>query len=171
MYIEQGEIKKRFVIYMGLLGIAICALFTMIVTSHYIYLYSQEPIALTGQLGEVHYHTRGLEIDVDGNPYVVYQPRSSVRTFGFKDDINREKMYMFLDWQKGKNVSLEYIQITSNQKNVVGFTVNGIDYVDRNEAVTDFVEGEKLVRGIAIILFILASVCIYFTYKGKIRIE
>lgn len=171
MYTEQGEKKKRYLLYMGLICIVICALFTMIVTSHYIYLYSKEPIVLTGRLGEVHYHTRGLEIDVDGNHYVVYQPQNSVRTFGFKDDINREKMYTFLDWQNGKDVYLEYIKITSSQKNVVRLTVNGSDYVDRYEAISDFIQGEKLARGIAVAVFILASACIYFTHKGKIQIE
>ena len=158
-------------LYAILIGIIICALFTIVMSSHYIYLFSKEPIAVIGRLDTVSFHRKGIEIDMDGDPYILYQPRNAVLTYGFKDGIRREKMYTFLNRQKGKEVYLEYIKIAPTHKNVVSLTIDGVDYVNKNEAISDSVEVNKNARYIATALLILMIPFVFLAHKGKIQLE
>lgn len=171
MGVAMNNLKNSYLLFLGLIGMALCMLAMIIGTSHYIRVYSKEPVAITGKLEIVNSHKRGLEIRVDQNSYILYKIPSSGLPYGIIGDIKIGKLLTVLNNKTGKDVRLEYIQISSNQKNIVSLTVDGFDYVDKEGAINDFTSVQRTMQYIGIVMLALTFICFFLVWKGKIRLE
>lgn len=166
------ESGSKNTLYAGLILLALCMLVTILVTSYYIYLYSQEPVVVTGKLEDVQWaRNNSIAIYVDGNRYVVHKDPYSSRSFGVLG--NTKLGTLMTTWEKkiGSECKLEYVKTGSRYNKVVDLTIDGFDFIHKDIAINDNIDDQKTMRYIGIVVLFLAVVCVSLVYKGFIIIK
>ena len=148
---------------------ALCMLGLIIFTSYNIHLYSQKTYIATGKLVRIEAWNRDeLAIYVDENRYLLYQSPYSSRSFGVLGNTKRAILRSTLEGKIGTECDLEYVKMDSNSNRIVQLTIDGVEFVNKEVALNDFIRSEKTVRCIVFVLFVLALICCIFARKGII---
>ena len=168
---EQTAKKEDTVhFFYALIALGILSLFMIIMGSYYIYGYSQEPTSVTGQLRGVTWTSRGIYVYVDGDRYKVFKNPYSNDSFGIIDNLKLGELKTALEGKTGKLVYLEYLKtgFKNADKEIVQLTVDGVDYVEKSVAISDYIGYEKIGRRIFIVIFVIVIACCILIKKGII---
>lgn len=156
-------------VYFSCFILIVVALIIIIGTTYYIHIFLQEPKIITGRLdGTEWYYSGTMAVYVNGDRYVLRKETYSKRTFGIIENKKLGDLMKILDGKIGKEVNLECIEINSKTRNIIGLTIDGIDYIDKNVAVSDFIGIEKTIRNIGIVMLVIMTVIFVLTWKGII---
>ena len=167
--LEPGTKEDIQSLYIALAAWGLCMIFLIVMTSYYIHLYSEEPIVVIGELKDVNWDHRGLEVFVDNNSYIISKSHYTKRSYGVIDNIPLGDLLTLLDEKGGREVCLEYTKTGSNHNQIVRLTIDGVNYVEKDTAISDFIGENKTMRGIGIVMLALTVVCYVLTKKGIIR--
>ena len=119
----------------------------LIDTTNTIHSYEEQPTYVSGQLEKIgagYQHT--VELHVDGNIYVIRKESEySKRSFGIVGNISQFKLRDRLWPQIGKEARIGYVWI-GKKRNVVMLSVDGVEYINQDVAVKDFIGMEKTTR-------------------------
>jgi len=137
----------------------------LIDTTNTIHSYEKQPTYVAGRLEKIgagYQHT--VELYVDGNIYVIRKESEySKRSFGIVGNISQFKLRDRL-WPKiGKEARIGYVWI-GNKRNVVMLSVDGVEYINQDVAVSDFIGMKKTTRKVGFIVlcsFIVISALIW----------
>lgn len=154
--------------------LALMILAMIIVASRSIHIYSQEPISITGKLEDVlSHHGSYLDIRVDGSSYLLSKEKYSPRSFGIIDQKKLGDLHWMLDEHIGETASLVYAPYLymKDSRVILGLNIGGVDYVNQDTAVRDFIGYEKATRntGIALLLLLVAAYAIIRVYERSLK--
>lgn len=139
-------------------------------TTHKMRAYAEIPTKVSGRLEEINsgYH-QALQLRIDGNTYVVRkESKYSKRSFGFVGNRKLFELWDILDPEIGNEIQIEYVHVGS-ERIVVMLSMNGIEYVNKDAAVNDFIGLERTTRTIGIVILCLLIILFVLVWKGIIR--
>lgn len=124
-------------------------LIMLIDTTNTMHAYAQPPTKVSGILEDTSAgYLSAIGLHVDGKLYLVQkESKYSNRSFGI---INDMKLFPFLDLLSmniGREVRLKYVQV-KNERIVVELYINGLEHINMETAVNDFIGYEKTARAI-----------------------
>lgn len=146
------------------------ALMAIIGTTHNIQAFAEIPTSVSGRLEKINFwYHEALQIHIDGNPYVIRkESQYSKRSFGFAVNLKLFDLWDILDPEIGSEIQLEYVQVGS-ERIVVMLTGNGVEYINRDAAVKDFIGLERTIRTIWAVSLCLFIILFILVWKGIIR--
>lgn len=155
---------------LGLIGLALFATAMIIATTIHIHAFSKTPTIISGRLQEVNYsYQSSLELHVDGDIYVLRkESKYSSRTFGLRENMTLRAIRDVLDKSIGREIHLKYLN-ESGKNRIVQLSIDGVDYIDENLAVTDFIGLENTTRWIGIAILFISILLFVLIWKGIIR--
>lgn len=157
-------------VVVGLVILILITLAGIIYTTRNMRAYAEMPAKVSGRLEEINswYH-QALQLRIDGNTYVVRKESSySKRSFGFVGNRKLFELWDILDPEIGNEIQIEYVQVGS-ERIVVMLSMNGIEYINKNTAVNDFIGLERTTRTIGIVILCLLIILFVLAWKGIIR--
>lgn len=131
-------------------------------TTNSICLYTKEPTAISGKLEGVRLvYSLGdpaVEIKVNGERFLIRKPLYSIRSYGIIQNKKLGNLLDILNLKIGKQVHLECMKTGEKDGTIIWLTVDGIDYIEKDIALRDYIGTEKVTRifCMAILVFTLA---------------
>ena len=175
---EEMSLKKLGLVLAAFLLIG---LFLVITASHYIGLLRGEAIVMSGTLQGVSWDEMGrrdygLELYVNGDVYniVRYSALSQVGrlNYGIEGDGMAEDVEILmrrLQQKTGQEIRLEYVPLAENGKLVVRLTIDGEEYIDKDEARRDHIRYQEAGRNVWIIVCAVALILLVGVFVLALR--
>ena len=175
---EEMNFKKLSLVLAAFLLIG---LFLVIMASHYIGLLRGEAIVMSGTLqgvswDEIGRRDYGLELYVNGDVYniVRYSALSQVGrlNYGIEGDGMAEDVEILmrrLQQKTGQEIRLEYVPLAENGKLVVRLTIDGEEYIDKDEARRDHIRYQEAGRNVWIIVCAVALILLVGVFVLALR--
>lgn len=139
------------------------ALIIIIGTTYSICLYTKEPTTISGELEDVgwdlYFRDPAVGIKVNGERFLISKPSYSNRSYGFIQNKKLGDMLAILELKIGKQVHLECMKTGLKAGTIIRLTVDGIDYIEKDIALRDYIGTEKVTRIIGMVVLVFALVC------------
>ena len=157
--------------FIALLAFALLSMTAIIALTVNISELSGMPIPVSGRLQDVEYgYQQSFDLHIDGEIYILRKPNKySNRSFGLLNDMTLREIRGFLEQNINTgDIELEYVR--KNGKNlIVRLSIAGIDYIDKDIAIRDFVGLERTTRWVWIGILFVTIVLFVLICKGVIR--
>ena len=139
-------------------------LFLVATVSHYIRILKDEPIVVSGTLravswDEIGRKDYGLRLNVDGHEYNIIRHSAFSHTgrlnYGIEGDGTVEDVKILmrqLQQRIGWETRLEYMPLAEKTNLVVRLTIDGEEYIDKDEALRDHIRSDETGRNLWIIV-------------------
>ena len=161
---QRGEEMSYKKISFLLAAFLLIGLFLVATASHYIRILNGEPIVVSGTLravswDEIGRKDYGLRLNVDGHEYNIIRHSAFSHTgrlnYGIEGDGTVEDVKILmrqLQQRIGWETRLEYMPLAEKTKLVVRLTIDGEEYIDKDEARRDHIRSDETGRNLWIIV-------------------
>mgnify|MGYP000033043258 CR=1 FL=1 len=156
-------------------------LFLVATASHYIRILNGEPIVVSGTLravswDEIGRRDYGLILNVDGHEYNIIRRSAFSHTgrlnYGIEGDGMAEDVRILmrqLQQRIGWETRLEYMPLAEKTKLVVRLTIDGKEYIDKDEALRDHIRSEETGRNLWITVCTIALLIWVIVFIRELR--